>query len=212
MTGPTHKAYSVTFAFITAMLFYKLGVTEINYYFALIILLMSSKHGAKFPDVDHHWKNVGDKTVPNKIINTIIRATGGKHRSWQTHSWDICLVFTIASYQIPRALYNTGKISNVNKEVMNIILLGFASGWISHMISDMLTSAGVQVLCFSKKKIALVPKSIGKLRFNTGNEWEAFNYKTIKIINIILGLTCLIYPYILQGKLSWLKDWLIQLF
>lgn len=195
MTGPTHKVYSITFAFLTAMLFYDKSITEINYYLSLIIILIVSKKGAVFPDLDHTWKNIGDKSVPNKIINTLIHITGGKHRSWQTHSIDICIISTILCYIVPMKLHEVGRITNVNKEVMIIVGLGFCSGWISHLFSDMLTSAGVRLVCFLDFKIKLVPKRIGKLRFNTGNEWEAFNYKMVSIINKILGLLSVIYPF-----------------
>lgn len=202
MTGPTHREYSVCFAFLVMMLFYKLGISHINYYMAFVIVLMTSKHGALFPDLDHNWENVHSKTVPNKIINMLIHITGGKHRSWQTHSIDICAYFTIFSYILPNMWYNLGKISEVNKEVAIIILLGFSSGWISHLYSDMLTSAGVRLFFFSKFKIKFVPKRIGKLKFNTGNEWEAFNYKTMKKVNVILALVSLTYPFILKGELQ----------
>lgn len=202
MTGPTHKQYSVCFACLTMILFYRLGITEVNYYLALIIVMMTSKVGALFPDLDHDWSNIGNKTVPNKIINTLIHITGGKHRSWQTHSIDICAWFTIIAYLLPRYLCNKGILSIVNKEVLSILMLGFASGWISHLFSDMLTSAGVRAICFVNKKIRLVPKKIGSLRFNTGHEWEAFNYKVIKILNIFLGIICIIYPLLFQGTLN----------
>lgn len=199
MTGPTHKQYSILFACLTVMLFYTYNVSQIGYFWMLIIVLDMSKHGALFPDLDHSWQNVGAKTVPNKIINTLIHVTGGKHRSWQTHSIDICAWFTIASIAIPKYLYSTKVITAVNREVMSMIMLGFASGWISHLFSDMLTSAGVRVVCFSKFKVKLVPKKIGKLSFNTGHEWEQFNYKLIWGINKIIGAITIIYPFILTN-------------
>jgi membrane-bound metal-dependent hydrolase YbcI (DUF457 family) len=206
MTGPTHKQYSVTFAFLANILLFYYGITEINYYLALPIMLLTSKYGALFPDVDHAWQNVKDKTVPNWIINKIIHLTGGKHRSWQTHSIDICALFTVAAFFVPKILFKYDKISLVNMEVMSIILIGFASGWVSHIFSDMLTSAGVRLICFLKVKIALVPKHIGKLRFNTGNEWEAFCFKSTRIINIVLGIFAIIYPLISLGYFNIILD------
>lgn len=195
MTGPTHRQFAVTSALLASALMYKNGLTEVNYYLTIPIMLSSAKYGALFPDVDHTWQNVKDKTVPNKIINTLIHATGGKHRSWQTHSIDIVLICAILSSIVPRALLVNEIISVVNFEVMQILCWGFMAGWISHIFSDMLTHAGVRVLCFSNNKIALVPKSIGSLRFNTGNEWESFVYKAMKIINIPLGMFILVLPY-----------------
>lgn len=202
MTGPTHRQYSVCFALLTVMFFYKIGLTEINYYAALLIILMITKEGAIFPDLDHSWQNIGSKTLPKKIINTLIHITGGRHRSWQTHSWDICIIFTSISYFLPIYLYNINKLSIVNKEVISIILLGFASGWISHLFSDMLTSEGVRIICFVNYKIRLVPRKIFSFKFNTGHEWEAFNFKFVKIINVFLGTICLIYPLIINGNIN----------
>ena len=101
MTAPTHRQYSICFALIANMLLYIYGITEINYYLALPIMLMASRSGALFPDVDHNWQNVKDKTVVNWFINKLIHITGGKHRSWQTHSIDIVVIFCFLSYILP---------------------------------------------------------------------------------------------------------------
>lgn len=201
MTGPTHRQYSICFGCIALILFYTFGITNINYYLALPIVMMTSKAGALFPDVDHDWSNVHDKTVINKIINTLIHITGGKHRSWQTHSIDICVIYTVTAYVLPKILFYKNIISEINHEVLLILMLGFAVGWISHLVADMKTSAGVRIVCFSKFKIKIVPKHIGKLKFNTGHEWEAFDCKFTKILNIILGIICLIYPLFINGTI-----------
>lgn len=201
MTGPTHRVYSVLFAFLATLIMYNLDITQIGYYQTLLIVLVFSKSGALFPDLDHTWQNVKVKNLFNKVINTIIHITGGKHRSWQTHSIDICALFTIGAYIVPKILTSKGILSEINSEITTLILLGFASGWISHLFSDMLTSAGVRLICFLKFKIKLVPKKIGKLRFNTGNEWEAFNYKMVSLMNNIIGFICLIYPIITNQEL-----------
>lgn len=202
MTYPTHKQYAISFAFIVAMLMYKYNMTEINYYLALPIMILVSKYGGLFPDIDHTWQNVKEKTVPNWIINKLIHITGGKHRSWQTHSIDIVAVITFMCYMAPSVLYKYEKITIVNKEILGIILMGFCAGWISHILADMMTSAGVRLFCWNRKIIIrLVPRHIGKLRFNTGHEWEEFIFKSVKTINIFLGILCLIYPVLVSGKL-----------
>ena len=164
-------------------------------------MLMAAKAGALFPDVDHNWSNVRDKTVINKIINTLIHITGGRHRSWQTHSLDICAVYSIASWFVPSILYSKGIISDMNREILLLLLTGFASGWISHMVADMLTSEGVSLVFWNKFNVKLVPKKIGPLRFNTGHEWEAFNYKLMKISGLVLGTICIVYPLFAEGMI-----------
>lgn len=202
MTGPTHRQYSICFACIASMLIYKYNISSIDYFAVLIITIMTSKCGARFPDVDHDWRNVHDKSAINKIINILIHITGGKHRSWQTHSWDICIIFTFLACFLPYKLFTMGIFSEVNKEVWSILLVGFATGWISHLFSDMLTSGGVRLLCFSKVKVKLVPKQIFKLKFNTGNEWENFNYKLMRVLNVILGIISIIYPFVESGIIT----------
>lgn len=201
MTGPTHRVYSVLFAFITTIILYSANITQIGYYSTLLIVLAFSKSGALFPDLDHTWQNVKVKNLFNKVINTLIHITGGKHRSWQTHSIDICTIYTVGAYIIPKLLLDRGIITEVNKEIVTLILLGFASGWISHLFSDMLTSAGVRLICFLDFKVKFVPKKIGKIKFNTGNEWEAFNYKTISLMNNIIGFISLMYPILINEEL-----------
>lgn len=211
MTWPTHRQYAITFAFVANIILYKTGLTQINYYLALPLLLLVSKYGALFPDVDHSWQNVKEKTVPNWIINKLIHLTGGKHRSWQTHSIDITAIVSVVFFFLPKILFNYGIISDVNREVLSIILIGFCAGWISHIFSDMLTSAGVRLICFTHIKVALVPNHIFGLKFNTGNEWENFCYKATRSINIILGIACLIYPFIANGDLVLLYNKIIAL-
>lgn len=196
MTAKTHKQYSCSFALLGAMLLYQTHALSINYYISLPVILLVSKYGALFPDVDHSWQNVKDKTVPNWIINKIIHITGGKHRSWQTHSIDIVAIFTILSWFVPSILYDKSILSLVDSEILKLILFSFSCGWVSHIVSDMLTSSGVRVVCFVPFKLALVPKKIGRLRFNTGNDWEMFCYKTTRYINVFIGIVALAYPII----------------
>lgn len=198
MTYKTHRVYSVSFALLGAMLLNYRGLTEINYYLSLVIMLMISKRGALFPDIDHNWQNVKDKTIPNYIINQLIHKTGGKHRSWQTHSIDICIIFTVISVLLPDTLFSIGIVDVVDKEVLSILLLGFSTGWISHLFSDMLTSEGVRLFCFNKLKVKFVPKKLFGFRFNTGDTWEEFNYTAVKLVNILLGLVALLFPYLEQ--------------
>lgn len=196
MTSKTHKVYSVSFALIVGMVMYKNNITVVNYYLSLLILLLISKQGALFPDVDHIWKNVKEKTTVNWIINKLIHITGGKHRSWQTHSIDIWAIFGFITRFLPNYLYNKGVIDIVNKEVLSLVLIGFISGWGSHLFSDMLTPEGVRLVCWNNFKLKFVPRAVGRLKFNTGGSWEEFNYKTMRIINIIIGVISILLPFI----------------
>lgn len=246
MTAQTHKQFAIGWIYMGGIFIYSLNISQVNYYLMLIIMIAFGKIGALFPDVDHTWRNVKEKTTINWIINKIIHLTGGKHRSWQTHSWDICILVTISCYILGIICYRYNIISNINFEIINIITMGFNLGWVSHLFSDMLTSDGVRLVCFLKFKVSFVPKSIGKaklmtlsfiltgsglvaiifrlkfgtlaiaaglgllymaiklgnVRFNTGNEWEAFVYKTTKTLNKMLGVAAVIYPWITMPELK----------
>lgn len=214
MTYITHRQFAVSWAFIAAIVVFLRGFTEINYYLALILILPVAKIGAEFPDYDHHWQNIKNKSVPVFFINKLIHLTGGKHRSWQTHSIDIVAVYSFVAYILPIKLFEASMISHINKEILSIIMLGFAAGWWSHMIADMLTSGKVKLISWLPTKVSIVPKHIFKLRFNTGNEWEAFVYKLTKLLNIPFGAFTLgfpfIYKYIENGQIQeWVKGLLV---
>lgn len=238
MTSQTHKRFAIFWVYIGAMVIYKMNISNVNYYIMLIIMLSTGKVGALFPDVDHHWKNVKEKTTINWFINKFIHLTGGKHRSWQTHSWDICIIFTLTCYTSSIYLFKAGKVSDIDFELFNIVTAGFNLGWASHLFSDMLTSTGVRLLCFIKKPVVLVPKylsrgkcvtisailicvgiltlklrvgiiiimlglallittiKIGDIKFNTGNEWEAYVYSVTKKLNILVGFVAAAYPWL----------------
>lgn len=182
---------------IAAMIVYHTKISEINYWLSLIIMVASSEKGALFPDLDLHWSNIPNKTFIKKVINTIICRTGGRHRSWQTHSWDICIGSLIASTLVFKYMRGAGE--NVSLEVGYMIVLGFIAGWVSHLVTDMFTSKGVRVFCTSKKTVKFVPKKVGSLYFNTGNEWEDFAYKIISFVSAVVSISALAVPIVESG-------------
>lgn len=198
MCGATHKQFSIFFVYIAAILLNIFSVIDINFYLQVIIMLAIGKSGALFPDVDHIWKNVKEKTTINWILNKLIHITGGKHRSRHTHSWDICLVSFILAIIGVNYFESIGLINNLDICVAFIILCGFYSGWISHLFSDMLSSTGVYLTCFSKMTIKFVPKQLFGFKFNTGGAWENFCFNLIRIINFLTGLFVIFYPFIVD--------------
>lgn len=210
MTAPTHRLFGISFAMLVSMFLYKNSITSVWYYLCLIIMLATAKYGALFPDLDHAWANVKEKTVPNLIINKAIHITGGVHRSWQTHSIDIATIFSVMCWVGPKILLEHSLISQVNMEVLSLVLIGFCSGWISHLFSDMLSSAGVRLFCWSKFTIRLVPKKLFNFRFNTGHEWESFVYAVTKRINLVIGFICVVYPIITDQRFITMVESIVQ--
>ena len=192
MTAPTHRRFSVCFALLGAMF---IQFNNVNYYLAIIILLSFSRVGGLFPDVDHQWNKVKEKTAFNWCINKLIHLTNGHHRSWQTHSWDIAILFTVLSFKIPKWLFTVGIYSEIDREVLTLVLVGFSLGWLSHLFSDMLNHVGVRIVCWNNKKVKFVPKQLFGMKFVTGDDWEIFVNKFQKYLNFLIGLVVVAYPY-----------------
>lgn len=197
MTYLTHRRCAVWVAIVGCMVMYSKGMQNINYYLALIMTIQFSKVGALFPDVDHQWKNVKEKTAINWVINKVIQLTGGNHRSWQTHSIDIVVAFCAVSIWLPGYLVAKEYIGNVDKEILSSMMVGFSLGWVSHIVADMLNGVGVRLFCWNKKHVALVPHSLFGLKFKTGESWEAFVSTMTQGLNVVTGCLALIYPYII---------------
>lgn len=196
MTYKTHKQFGILFSLIALMVLYRFNEFRINYYIAMVLILPASNFGARIPDYDHNWGSVRDKTILAWIINKAIHMTGGRHRSWQTHSWDIALVFLAMAVAIPTKWYDAGGLGAYGRDIMMLILVGIASGWISHLVSDMLTWAGVRVSCISNKKIRLVPKRFLGIQFKTGEEWESFVFTVTKVINVAIAAAAIGFAWI----------------
>ena len=191
MTGRTHRQYGIFVGYVIAIYSYTKGEIRLNYYIALVIIMWASRFGAAFPDLDHDWSNIREKNLVNRIINIVIHSTMGKHRSWQTHSWDICLYCMLAS----KMFIGDIGLNDISQEVLNVILLGFYSGWVSHLFSDMLTSEGVRLTCLSNFRVRLVPKRFFGIKFATSTAWEDWNYTAMRIINDVLTVIGIGYPF-----------------
>lgn len=198
MTARTHREFAISFIYLATFYIYRHSLIDINYYALLIIMLCVGAKGALFPDVDHAWKNVKEKTLFNRILNVLIHITGGVHRSWQTHSFDIWAIFTGASLYLNHYMFSIEKISGLNYQVIKLLIFAFCSGWLSHLISDMFTVGGVYILILRKKNVRLVPKRIGKLEFKTGGDWEGWFYRMNNRINTVMSIVALTYPFIWQ--------------
>jgi len=197
MTGKTHKQYSTGLALIVAMIMYQ--DTAINYYLMLVIIVPISIYGGLVPDMDDSWGNISSKTVVNWFIHKFIKLLGVEHRGWLTHSLDIVLVGLAIAVAAPINLYTSGVIDRVNMEVLLLLGAGFMAGWLSHLIADMLTVKGVHLVCWSKFRVRVVPKSIFGFRFNTGGAWESLIQRVNMVIGTLIEITAIIFPLIYSG-------------
>ncbi|GHU92671.1 hypothetical protein FACS1894208_00240 [Clostridia bacterium] len=206
MTGPTHRAFSVTFALCGSVALTHFGMSEVNPLVAAPVLLMAARYGALLPDVDHHWDSVSDKTFPNRVINGFINITGGTHRSWQTHSWDIYLLFLAIALFFPREVLDP--LGTPTVSVLYMLVYGVLLGWGSHLFSDMLTPQGVRLVCWRKFKLRLVPKIH---MFATNSAWEDICFKVMKFVNVFVGIAYLGWCTYTVGLIDKIRP-LLQMF
>jgi len=195
MVYKTHQKFAISWAFLGTMLLYANNLMQINYYIALILMIPYVKVGAAFPDLDHSWENVKNKNLATFIVNRLIHLTGGQHRSWQTHSLDLAVWFTILSYFGPTLLYKQGilKIDLVSLTIINIILVGFSIGWLSHIFADMLTSGKIRLISFLDFEVGFVPRKFLWINFNTGGGWEEFVGDSVGFLNTFIMLIAIAY-------------------
>lgn len=176
---------------------YKYCLTSINYYSCYAVMRSVGELGSVFPDVDHIWRNVKNKTLINFILNKFIHLTGGKHRSKHTHSLEICVGLFYASIYLMNINYKKSLIDITNYQVGLLILTSFFTGWLSHLASDAMTVGGIYIF---GKNVRLVPKKLFNLRFNTGGDWEKWVYNTTLKVNNIITAIVLLYPLILSER------------
>lgn len=194
MTGETHRVYAICYTFIAAMILYVAGFMIYNYYLTLFMMVVIAPLGAKFPDYDVDPEYLPVKTVPARVLNTVIRLTGGRHRSWHTHSIGAFLIVCGAVWWLCFKVEPTEWFSHDDQLLLLAMSVSFLCGWMSHLFADMLQYKGVKFLF--KKVIRIVPRRIGKLKFNTSGEWEQFNYTVINAANKWIGFIALVFPLI----------------
>lgn len=210
MLGKTHKRISLLFAYAgcLALSIWKPGfmsnylpvaeegwsvVNYLNFLMMMAVCAEFCKEGTLFPDLDHAWVNLKEKTVVTKLVNILIHLTGGKHRSRQTHSLDICVACTAAYFYISiRFLSGTFAYP-----LWLMAGVGFFSGWLTHLFADMLTGDGIYILCWQKKRVSFVPKSFLFVKFNTGGAWEDFVFKIATFFEWLFCALACIYPIVM---------------
>lgn len=190
MNGQTHEQFAIGFAVTSAMVMRAASLTELNKYSCVVIGLPFVLAGAKFPDYDIKWDSIGDKNMIKFAINKLITLTGGKHRSRHTHSVDIAIIALILGIGINSILYNKRLITYMDSSIINLTVVNFVLGWISHLVCDMLNPSGIYLTAFYPKiKLHIVPKKILWIDCGTGGVWEGLVYKVAWVLNIILVLT-----------------------
>lgn len=205
MLGKTHHAGGTFAALLAFEVMRNKGwmIPECNEFVQLLIMYPFASFGSIFPDLDH-----GPDTIPSKDpvamgINKILRLTGSKHRSWQTHSILVTGGFCLLLFALV-FLGNTyiGLDNSIDWACLRLATIGFICGVVSHLVLDAFTTAGIHI--WPGLKLRFVPKTSA---FATGGTWEKIVFYTL-ILGIILlvGKIFLLNIFLWFGDLSIFKD------
>ena len=129
-----------------------MGMSTLDYTISILIawilVYICARQGSIFPDLDHHEGSIPQKSALNITINKFLHFLfRGKmklsHRSWQTHSMDLYVIFCgIPSYFFYCKYLEQG---NLLYYFASIMILSFMIGGIVHCFMDCFTTHGVWV-------------------------------------------------------------------
>lgn len=170
MQGKTHRMGGIAFT-LMGFEYMRLNgylLDDINYVLQLGVMYPISYWASTFPDLDHHWESVPNKTPINRIIHFLLHLTRPKHRSWQTHSILVTggLMFLLYVLAFHSQLGEKG-FSSHDIAIIQLLVMGFIMGLLSHLFLDFINPSGIHLI--PNMKIKLVPKS---KFFATGGTWE----------------------------------------
>lgn len=208
MKSETHATFATGFAIAGAPILHMLGYSDINYWLTIPILAVTGKEFARLVDADHgNWASVPDHTPFYWFFNKGLVMLGSKHRSVQTHSIDICLIFLGMSIAVSMGFERFNWIPHIDAQVISLIGIGGGLGWLSHLVADMLTPNGVWLIAARGKRrsnrIALTPRSskyvpfFRKISFSTGGTWEDIVRRLMFATDIIIIIFVIIYGIVI---------------
>lgn len=132
MTGRTHDL--AAFTLLTATVAY-LPLQQMTLATA-VVAFTANMVGALAPDIDQTTSSIWEKVRFGRILSGVISPLFGKHR-FISHSLVGVFIFAIASK------FLLGVIGSVLLVDMNIVWVAFMIGFLSHLLTDMLTRDGI---------------------------------------------------------------------
>lgn len=155
MTGRTHDLAAFT-ALNVVFVFTPIAPMTIA---TLVTCLGANMLGGLLPDIDEATSDIWDKIRGGRIIGELIKPLIGQHRMI-SHS---ILGMAILGYLLKRFLPVLGGVLIVD---MNLVWWSVMIGYVSHLVTDSFTTAGVPWLFPIPIKIGFPP--IKLLRIKTG--------------------------------------------
>lgn len=201
MMYATHKAGGALFALVGFEVLSKnnLLIPDISPWLQLILMYPAASFGSTFPDLDHHWGSVKEKTPMNWLLHKILHLTQPKHRSWQTHCLLIAFGACALAFSLLYAMtvYRWFGVNDSTLAIIRLLVMGISLGVLSHLVLDAFTRSGIWLI--PGVKIRLVPDSEN---FSTDTPYETV-VRVILYILTALTVLWILNPFGLQaGVLS----------
>lgn len=125
-----------------------------------------------------------------------------KHRSWQTHSE----VTLLSIYLLMTAKHLPFLSSPIDYVIVNLIMLGFGLGVLSHLLLDSLTTEGIRIALFVfissffpslrwTKRLTTFRLVPATHMFATGSAWEMSVRRALSVTQYLLVIVVLLYTF-----------------
>ncbi len=174
MTGRTHDLAAFT---ALNIVFVTLPIPQMSIA-TMVVAFGANMVGGLLPDIDEAASDIWDKFRGGKIIGELIQPLLGQHRMI-SHSF---LGVFIIGYLLKRLLPLLGSVLLVN---MDILWWSIMIGYLSHLLTDSLTTQGVPWLFPIPIRFGFPP--IKSLRIKTGGLGEKIIiFPALLIINAYL--------------------------
>lgn len=192
MTGRTHDL--AAFTLLTASVAY-FPLQEMTLATG-IVAFSANMLGGLAPDIDQTTSSIWGKFRFGRILSSVISPLFGKHR-FVSHSILGIIIFSFGS----RFLLNLmGQVLLVN---MDIVWLAFMLGFVSHLLTDMLTRDGIPLLFPIPVRFGFPPLKAFRIKTNGMVE------KTIIFPGLIL-LNMYIFYMNYEKFLLFFREYLIR--
>lgn len=169
MTGDTHTRGGIFLALIFLNLFASKLLTSYNWIYSLLLIVLffaASSFGALFPDIDQKKSSISRK-LPF-LANTF--GAKCRHRGF-THSL-LCL----GIFSLILAILSWACSFDI---IVVSTSIGFICGYMSHLLFDLFTDAGIELFYPNKTNFKL-----GTIK--TGSKVEQYLDKSLGFINVCL--------------------------
>lgn len=185
MLGKTHHAGGTVAALVAFELMRAKGwmIPDCNEFVQLFMMYPFASFGSIFPDLDQNDDAQPSKDPVAIAIHKVLRVTGAKHRSWQTHSLLFTGGFCFLLFALVFLCNSLIGMTTIEWAFLRLATIGFIAGVLSHLILDAFSMAGIHI--WPGFKLRFVPKSPS---FKTGGKWETFIfYVLIIVLCLIVG-------------------------